>query len=105
MNDRVVGLTSIADYLLFNLNRYHHFEYVKYFGLKEPVDDVRVLLASLAIKHGYITKVRNYDHSQATFIKEVPCFERASEYFLRKFREGKLGAVNLDQDLFDSTNI
>jgi hypothetical protein len=59
--DDVLGLDSMADYLLWFLNRYRRFEYVSHLGLEQPDDNVRRVLATIAANGNMVCKKRNMD--------------------------------------------
>ena len=79
----------IADYLLYQLNSYEVFNYVKFFGLKEPTDNIGDLLTKIA-EDGHMlissgSYLRRYDWSGASL------------RFLSQFRKGYLGKIPFDE--------
>ncbi len=95
----MVGVVNIADYLLFLLNRAGEFSYVDALGLSAPTDDVRRLLAETARASG-MTKVIN-DLDTGTK-REVADVDRVATHFVRLFRDGRIGKINLDwEDVAD----
>ncbi|XP_064604429.1 mitochondrial ribosome-associated GTPase 1-like isoform X2 [Liolophura sinensis] len=101
LQDHLVGVDSIADYMLYTLNKKGNYSYVKYFGLEDPTDDVLKLLAHVALKNNKAVKLRS-PGSQTGYVYR-PHFDAAAGIVLRAFREGKLGLVMLDDDILDSS--
>jgi len=94
LRDHVVGEEYICDYLLWYLNKHHYFDYVQYMGLRQPEDDVRIMLAKSALFSNKIkTRVGG---------KELPDFAFAARNFLAAFRNGKFGQINLDEDSIET---
>jgi len=89
----VVGEEYICDYLLWYLNQHHHFDYVEYMGLKQPEDNSKIMLAKCALAHNK-TKIQKH----APGNPHLPDFEFATMKFLRGFRDGQFGRINLDED-------
>lgn len=77
VKDSVVGEGEIADYLLFLLNSKQNFSYVEQVGLKEPTDNVDVLIDRMMDRFGQdaISSARR---------------------FIKMYREGKFGLFLLD---------
>lgn len=94
LNDRVIGQHFICDYLLWYMNLHHQFDYVDYMELDQPEDDVMVLLSKIALVNKKLKK-------QGT----VPDLEYATEKFLKAFRHGAFGRINLDADLLDEIHV
>ena len=65
-------------------------------GLKEPEDDGYVMLSKSAISLGMFRLVK--DVSKGAAKKRIPDLEVAGTRFLKGFREGKYGTINLDAD-------
>ncbi|ORZ01544.1 P-loop containing nucleoside triphosphate hydrolase protein [Syncephalastrum racemosum] len=84
IRDNLAGETTLVDYLLFELNRRHLFDYTERFRLDEPTNDVHVLLDAVARRIGAILKGGELDHNQA------------SKFLLKQFRQGKFGRMTLD---------
>lgn len=84
LKDNVVGEQRIADYLLFMMNRSENFEYATYCGMDSPSDDILVVLDNFSQRIGALQKGGSYDHV------------RASQHFLKRFRDGLLGQLTLD---------
>ena len=78
------------------LNSHDNFSYVSHMGLKEPEDDGYVMLSKSAISLG-ITKLVK-DVSKGAAKKRIPNLEVAGTRFLKGFRDGKYGPINLDVD-------
>lgn len=94
LKDSVVGLELIADYLLYWLNKHKKLRYVEYLNLKEPTDNIHLLLIHIAKELNKVKKVNNAQGSLIT----VPDFEESSFYFVNSFREGKFGKIFLDME-------
>lgn len=58
LSDETVGVELIADYLLYWLNREQKFNYVNYFKLDEPSDNISEVLFKIALEYGNMRKVR-----------------------------------------------
>lgn len=89
MPDTVPGISLVADYILFQLNRRRVFNYVDVFALSGPSNDIEQVIDSVArsINNG----TDRIDHHGGTL------------RFIHMFREGKLGKVCLDDlDSVDS---
>jgi ribosome biogenesis GTPase A len=86
IRDSVVGEEIIADYLLFVLNRFKRFEYTNIFEMKEPSDNIEVVLNSIAKRIG----AKNNDGLGS------PNYLVAACYFISKYRQGILGKFTLD---------
>nr|XP_040569857.1 mitochondrial GTPase 1-like isoform X2 [Lepeophtheirus salmonis] len=101
LRDDLIGEKIVADYLLFHLNKYQHFKYVKTLGLEAPTDNIDTLLTQIAVNHNWINKVKNLVNNS---MEEMPNKKQASTYFLMLFRKGKFGSINLDSDELDTKN-
>lgn len=96
LQDHLVGPDLIADYLLYWLNKNQEFAYVNRLGLFSPTDNIVEVLISCSKLFNKYRKVRNYDGE----ILLKPDLLSASHYFLKLFRVGELGPLNLDNHLF-----
>lgn len=96
IQDHVIGLEVLADYLLYWLNRNGRFEYVEKFGLKEPNDNVTYVLTYIAAKLGKIKMIKYHDG-----FRKVPDLYSAADCFISSFRKGELGRYCLDNDLLE----
>nr|KAF6425179.1 hypothetical protein HJG59_009233 [Molossus molossus] len=56
--DHLVGEETLADYLLYTLNRHQLFGYVQHYGLGEACDDVASVLKRVAVRLGKTQKVK-----------------------------------------------
>ena len=83
MPDTIPGISMVADYILFTLNRLGLFKYVDLFGMQEPSNDISQVVDAVArsINNGS-TRI---DH------------HAGSLRFIQAFRRGKLGKVCLDK--------
>lgn len=94
LQDHLVGLPLIADYLLYWLNKNQHFGYVELMNLTEATDNIEEVLLSGAKMLNKTQKVKKYDGSLVI----RPDFDAAATYFIRAFRNGELGKFNLDKE-------
>nr|ACO10231.1 Mitochondrial GTPase 1, mitochondrial precursor [Caligus rogercresseyi] len=102
IRDDLIGEEIVADYLLFHLNKQAVFKYVKVLGLSAPTDDIQSLLLQVALRFNWNKNVKNLATNQ---IEMIPNKHQASLHFLKLFRMGKLGRVNLDAlDLHNQEN-
>lgn len=99
LQDHLVGPDLIADYLLYWLNRNERFEYVDYMGLQNPTDNILEVLVSGAKLLNKYKKVKNYDGQ----LLLKPDFDYVAHHFLKYFRSGEMGRINLDNHLFRFT--
>jgi len=98
LKDELVGQDYIVDYLLYWLNINYNFSYVELMGLEQPEDDGDIMLAKSAISNKKYKKVR--DFSKGSGSKIIPDMTSMAVQFLKLFRSGEFGAVNLDTDIF-----
>lgn len=93
--DHLVGFISIADYIIYWLNKNEIFSYVDYMGLKEPTDDIQEVLRGGAALLNKEIKVRLPDGQLGI----RPDFDFISRHLIKGFRSGELGKFNLDADI------
>ena len=98
LKDEQVGLLDIADYLLYQLNKNHVFDYVEYMGLEEPHDQIWEMLTISAEAKGQFRMLSKAMTGEDP--REVPCIQSASLNFIRAFRSGAIGKLILDADSF-----
>ncbi|XP_004375057.1 mitochondrial ribosome-associated GTPase 1 [Trichechus manatus latirostris] len=96
--DHLVGEETMADYLLYTLNRHQLFGYVQHYGLDSACDDVESVLKRVALKLGKTQKVKVLTGTGNVNIMQ-PNYAAAAGHFLRAFRSGLLGPVMLDRDV------
>ncbi|XP_054585101.1 mitochondrial ribosome-associated GTPase 1 [Eptesicus fuscus] len=99
--DHLVGEETMADYLLYTLNRHQRFGYVQHYGLGEACDDVASVLKRVAIKLRKTQKVKVLTGTGNVNVIQ-PNYSAAARDFLRTFRSGLLGPVMLDRDILQS---
>ncbi|XP_036295148.1 mitochondrial ribosome-associated GTPase 1 isoform X2 [Pipistrellus kuhlii] len=99
--DHLVGEETLADYLLYTLNRHQLFGYVQHYGLGEACDDVASVLKRVAIKLRKTQKVKVLTGTGNVNVIQ-PNYLAAARDLLRTFRSGLLGPVMLDRDLLQS---
>ncbi|ESN99923.1 hypothetical protein HELRODRAFT_83547, partial [Helobdella robusta] len=92
--DKQFDIVNMADYLLFTLNLQEMFGYVSLYDINEPADDIYILLTLLCKKFNLVMKIND----QGEYVYR-PNYERASQIFIKDFRDCKLGKVNLDMNL------
>ncbi|KAJ8977962.1 hypothetical protein NQ317_008154 [Molorchus minor] len=95
IEDHLVGEKIITDYLLYWLNKHQHFEYVSYFKLEKPNDNILEVLSHISKMYNKTLKIR--DHLNQYVIK--PDLDLAAKIMLRAFRDGSLGKIMLDEDV------
>lgn len=97
LQDHLVGEETIADYLLYWLNKHGKFQYVDYMGLMEPCDDINKVLLAGALKYNRIRKTRDFDGK----VREVPDLLEVAKTMIKAFRTGELGKILLDVELLE----
>lgn len=97
IKEKIVGPIIGADYLLFMLNKLQCFQYVDFYNIGQPIDNIYEFLSHLSIKLNLIINARNPDGG---YIKR-PNLDQASHAFIRDFRTSKLGLINLDRELLE----
>lgn len=99
LQDHVVGLHVLANYLLYWLNKNGRFDYVEKLGMSEPNDDIMHVLTFIAAKLKKVRKIKGYDGR----LNLKPDFHFAAEYFVSLFRKGEFGSYCLDLDLLETS--
>ncbi|XP_005096875.1 mitochondrial ribosome-associated GTPase 1-like [Aplysia californica] len=94
--DQLVGQVNIADYILFWLNSRRYFDYVDFFELGAPSDNILDVLAKIAVQNRKIIKIRDMATNKFVF---RPNNDVAAQMFFTAFREGNLGKFVLDDDV------
>lgn len=100
--DHLVGEETMADYLLYTLNRHGLFGYVQHYGLASACDHIERVLKSVAVKLGKTRKVKVLTGTGNVNVIQ-PDYAMAARDFLRTFRKGLLGQVMLDRDLLPAS--
>ena len=85
--DDYVSEEFVADYVLFSLNAQQKFEYCTHYGLTSPTDNSTELLTHIAERHRAKKRKGGWD------------VRTAAQIFLKSFRSGDLGTINLDSNL------
>lgn len=96
IQDHLVGVCVIADFLLFMLNKLERFQYVKVFNLKEASDNILEVLTQIAVNRGLMNKFR--DLVSGSYVQR-PDMDTAASIMIRAFRNGELGKIVLDEPL------
>ncbi|XKL65727.1 hypothetical protein PGB90_009147 [Kerria lacca] len=96
LQDHSIGLFTIADFLLYWCNKNKNFNYLDFFGINEPSDNIGLLLAQYAIKKNIYIRIRELTSSNVKVNK--PDLNLSANRFIEAFRNGKLGPINLDSD-------
>ncbi|XP_015445666.1 mitochondrial ribosome-associated GTPase 1 isoform X2 [Pteropus alecto] len=96
--DHLVGEETLADYLLYTLNRHQLLGYVQHYGLDGACDDVVSVLKRVAVRLGKMQKVKVLTGTGDVNVIQ-PNYTAAARDFLRTFRSGLLGPVMLDRDM------
>ena len=58
MKDSNIGLIHIADYILYQLNKTGHFDYVEHMNLTCPIDDGKEMLKEVAFANDWVLNLR-----------------------------------------------
>lgn len=95
IHDHIVGENIVADYLLYTLNKLKHFEYVKYFNLKEATDNILEVLTQICMNQKKFIRLKDVTGSYVY----RPDFDLASKIMLKAFRNKELGRIMLDEDI------
>ena len=61
--------------------------------MKQPTDDINVLLVALALKHGFHKTINCVETRKQ---RTIPQMDASASRFIKLFREGKLGPFNFD---------
>lgn len=91
VKDTIIAPVTLADYLLFHLNKSKH-RWELYKEYCEPTDDVQQMLEGMCKKTGRLGK------------GGVPDIDAAALWFIQKWRNGEMGTFVLDEvteDAFD----
>ncbi|OBS72661.1 hypothetical protein A6R68_12739 [Neotoma lepida] len=88
--DHLVGEETMADYLLYTLNRHGLFRYVQHYGLTSACDHIEWVLKNVAVKLGKTRKVKVLTGTGDVNVIQ-PDYPMAARDFLRTFRSGLLG--------------
>ena len=64
IKDDLVGITSVADYLLWMLNSHENFSYVEHMGLEGPEDEGTIMLAKAGAKLGLFRAFKDVSQVQ-----------------------------------------
>ncbi|XP_073096182.1 mitochondrial ribosome-associated GTPase 1 [Manis javanica] len=100
--DHLVGEETLADYLLYTLNRHQLFGYTQFYGLGGACDDIASVLKQVAVKLGKTQKVKVLTGTGDVNVIQ-PNYAAAARDFLQTFRSGLLGPVMLDREVLQST--
>uniref|UniRef100_A0A8D0Q6U3 Mitochondrial GTPase 1 n=2 Tax=Sus scrofa TaxID=9823 RepID=A0A8D0Q6U3_PIG len=96
--DHLVGEETLADYLLYTLNRHQLLGYVQHYGLGQACDDITSVLKQVAVRLRKTQKVKVLTGTGDVNVVQ-PNYPAAARDFLRAFRSGALGPVMLDRDI------
>lgn len=96
IQDHLVGERVIADYILYWLNKNEHFEYIKYYKLDKPIDNILEMLAHISKIQRKTLKIRDVVANRLVL---RPDFDKAAQDFIKSFRLGFFGKIVLDEDL------
>ncbi|ORZ24090.1 P-loop containing nucleoside triphosphate hydrolase protein [Absidia repens] len=86
IRDHLANEQVMVDYILYELNRRHAYDYCSWYRLpdQQPTNDIDLLLHSVARRIGAVVKGGHLDLTMA------------AKFFLKQFRLGKLGRYTLD---------
>ncbi|XP_054162047.1 mitochondrial GTPase 1-like [Oppia nitens] len=96
LNDNVIGIENIADYLLYWMNRHKNYNYVNHLGLDTPSDDIREVLIKGSV---YLKNLYEIRCPQTGQLEMRPQLSNTANVFVTAFRKGLLGRVLLDDDI------
>lgn len=94
LQDHLVGIELIADYLLYWLNKNKNYKYVDFLGTREPCDKITEALVLSAVNKKRVKKVNRGDGSHII----VPDTAVAAAEFVKAFRTGEFGKIMLDYE-------
>lgn len=94
-NDDLIGVEYIADYLLYWLNKQERYYYLDILDLKEPCDNISMVLTQGAVN---MNKTIMYRHFDGTMVSK-PDTVTVARILVNAFRTGKLGRHLLDEDI------
>ena len=84
VNDQVLDLFLVNDFLLYSLNKNEEFNYTKVYKLDQPENDAKKLFIHICNLFDWRLSNGKLDG------------RRACEHFLKKFRKGELGKITFD---------
>ncbi|CAG2181702.1 unnamed protein product, partial [Oppiella nova] len=96
LSDQLIGYRTIADYILYWLNRHNNHRYVKLLGLDTPSDDITEVLIKGSV---YLENIVEHKSLEKGQMVKRPDVEHTAQQFVTAFRKGQLGRVMLDDDL------
>lgn len=96
IQDHLIGERIIADYILYWMNKNEHFEYLTYYNMVQPSDNILEVLTHISKIKGKTLRMK--DVASNTYIIR-PDFDSAAKEFNRAFRAGHFGNILLDEDL------
>ncbi|XP_032346459.1 mitochondrial ribosome-associated GTPase 1 isoform X2 [Camelus ferus] len=96
--DHLVGEETLADYLLYTLNRHQLLGYVQHYSLGGACDDIASVLKRVAVRLRKTQRVKVLTGTGDVTVIQ-PDYSAAARDFLRAFRSGVLGRVMLDRDV------
>nr|XP_031317948.1 mitochondrial ribosome-associated GTPase 1 isoform X2 [Camelus dromedarius] len=96
--DHLVGEETLADYLLYTLNRHQLLGYVQHYSLGGACDDIASVLKWVAVRLRKTQRVKVLTGTGDVTVIQ-PDYSAAARDFLRAFRSGVLGRVMLDRDV------
>lgn len=96
-SDNLTSISNVADYLLYRLNNSAHLNtWPLALGLKEPTDSIDELSLYIAQREGF--KLNEHSRMVRLLPKSNKYWdtEKACQYFVDLYREGKFGKMTLD---------
>ncbi len=84
LNDKQIGERLLLEYLLFTLNKNHHFEYLNFLKCNHKIDNIAQFIEMLANRIGAKKQGNSIDYA------------RTCQFALKYFRLGKFGKFLLD---------
>lgn len=96
IQDHLVGGRVIADFILYWLNKHEHFDYLDYFSMDKPSDNILEVLTHISKIQKKTLRIRDFNTNSYVL---RPDFDQAAQEFTKAFRIGNLGKIMLDEDL------
>lgn len=95
ISEKVLEAELTADYLLYWMNKMANYQYVEWFGMDKPTNDITELLTYGAIKFNFFEKRRSMTTGETNI---VPQLSSVADKFVHAFRDGSFGPILLDED-------
>ena len=97
VKNNLIGEYTIADFLLYWMNKTENFKYVDILGLKEPIDDILPLITKIAVSSNKFLIKKNVANN---VLEKIPDINFGAVQMIKLFRNGNFGDLNLDGSYF-----